>query len=234
MGIALLAIIATGPALITLPLSGNYRVTQAGDGSFAGTTSICDINNPVNCVALGQQTKANSVPVVLPSDQVPLQTNTSQLNAVTVDTNSGNKSPGTQRVVLATDQPTMSNPQPVNINNSPTVTVSPNSTLGWTPSLQNALSTTVKSIKASAGTLGSYYCWNPNAAVAYVQIFDASSVTLGTTVPKWSIGIPPTGAANLEMAVGLHFGTAIQVAATTTATGLTANASALDCNFGFN
>jgi hypothetical protein len=35
--------------------------------------------------------------------------NTAQLNGATIDTNSGNKSAGTQRVVLATDQPALTN-----------------------------------------------------------------------------------------------------------------------------
>lgn len=35
-----------------------------------------------------------------------------KLNGTTIDTNSGTKSAGTQRVVLATDQPTLTNPQP--------------------------------------------------------------------------------------------------------------------------
>ena len=34
-----------------------------------------------------------------------------------------------------------------------------------------------------------YYCLNPNAVSAYVQVFDsAATVTLGTTVPRLSLG----------------------------------------------
>lgn len=39
--------------------------------------------------------------------------NQTQIGGTTIDVNSGNKSAGTQRVVLATDQPTMTNAQPV-------------------------------------------------------------------------------------------------------------------------
>lgn len=105
-----------------------------------------------------------------------------------------------------------------------------------TPVLVDALSTTVKGVLAStAGILEDYYCYNPNASVAYVQIFDIATtggVTLGTTVPKWSIAIPATSAANLSR-LGLSFSSGIQVAATTTAKGSTATGSALDCNFGY-
>lgn len=101
-----------------------------------------------------------------------------------------------------------------------------------TPFLANALSTTVVTVKGSAGTLGSYYCTNPSVADTFIQIFDISgTVTLGTSTPKWSIRIPTLGAANLSM-MGLTFANAIKVAATTTATGSSAPATAADCNFG--
>jgi len=47
--------------------------------------------------------------------------NQTQWNGTTVDTNSGTKSAGTVRVVLATDQPTMTNAQPVSQNGTWTV-----------------------------------------------------------------------------------------------------------------
>ena len=61
----------------------------------------------------------------------------------------------------------------------------------------------------------------------------AGAVTVGSTTPKWSIGIPATAAANLAR-VGLAFANGIQVAATTTATGSTAPGTALDCNFSYH
>lgn len=104
-----------------------------------------------------------------------------------------------------------------------------------TPVLKNGLTNTASSVISSqAATLKSYYCYNPNATVAYVQIFDvatAGAVTVGTTTPKWSIGIPATSAANLR--INLSFASGIQVAATTTATGSTAPGTALDCNFSY-
>lgn len=105
---------------------------------------------------------------------------------------------------------------------------------GNAPSLQAGLSTTVQTVVGSAADVEGYYCWNPNSSVAYVQLFDVSgSVTLGSTAPKWSIGIPPTSAANLA-GLGLKFANAVKVASTTTATGSTANSTALDCNFAYH
>jgi hypothetical protein len=104
-----------------------------------------------------------------------------------------------------------------------------------TPILKSALSTTVSQVVGAAATLTSYYCFNPNTSVAYVQIHDiatAGGVTLGTTVPKWSIGIPASGGANLA-GLALSFAAGIQVAATTTSGGSSAPSTALDCNFGY-
>ena len=119
-----------------------------------------------------------------------------------------------------------------------TVTPAPVTGNGWNPFLANGLTTTVTTVKGSAGELGAYHCLNPNTASAYVQIFDtAGAVTLGTTVPVLSLGLPASasgpGGGNLEWGMGIHFANAIKVAATTTATGSTAPATALDCNFGF-
>jgi hypothetical protein len=119
-----------------------------------------------------------------------------------------------------------------------TVTPAPAIGNGWTPFLANGLTTTVTTVKSSAGELGAYHCLNPNTSSAYVQIFDtAGTVTLGTTTPVLSLGIPASsngpGGGNLEWTVGIHFANAIKVAVTATATGSTAPSTALDCNFAY-
>lgn len=177
--------------------------------------------------------------------------NMAQVAGTTTDTNSGTKSAGTIRVVIATDQPQLTNKllvtpdanSAVNIaqvggtnvavTNPLFVTPTPSTTGGWTPSVKNGLSNTNSQVKSGAGTLGGWFVYNPNATVAYVQIYDTAtgSITVGTTVAKLSIGIPATSAANLDSACGINFATAICVAATTTATGSTAPGTALDCNF---
>jgi hypothetical protein len=115
-----------------------------------------------------------------------------------------------------------------------TTTLVPASTNGWTPFLDNAQTTTVTTVKGSAGELGAYHCLNPNSVPAYVQIFDTSgTVTLGTTIPVLSLGLPASDGGNLEWTIGVHFANAIKVAVTTTATGSTAPATVVDCNFAF-
>lgn len=106
-------------------------------------------------------------------------------------------------------------------------------TQGGLNTAAGSITTTVTSVKASAGQLYGYYIYNPNASVAYCQIFDLAtgSVTLGTTTPKLSFGIPASSAANVTFPSGVAFGTAISIAFTTTRAGSTAPGSSVDYNF---
>jgi hypothetical protein len=90
---------------------------------------------------------------------------------------------------------------------------------------------TATAIKASAGQLYGYHLFNTTAAVAYVQIFNvaAGSVTLGTTTPTISIGIPASGGVTVNFDKGIAFGTAMSFACTTTRTGSTG--ATCDVNF---
>lgn len=116
------------------------------------------------------------------------------------------------------------------------VNLSPVTGQGWPSIYTGSIGATVTSVKASSGTIGGWYIYNANASVAYVQIFNVASgsVTLGTTAPTMSIGIPASGAANLELANGLKFGTAITIAVTTTRAGSTAPGSTVDINIWYD
>ncbi len=108
---------------------------------------------------------------------------------------------------------------------------------GWTMKLLNGLTNSAVAIKASAGQLGKVYCWNPNATVAFMQVYNvaAGSVTVGATSPSQSYGIPPTNSSGYTLSVvGDQYGTAISAAATTTVAGGSAPSSALDCNASYN
>lgn len=169
--------------------------------------------------------------------------NVAQVAGTATDVNSGNKSPGTQRIVIATDQPQLTNAwkvdgsavtQPVSAAVGAPVftTPTPSTTGGWTPKVFTALTNTKTLIKNAAGTLGGYLpIWNPNLSVAYIQVFDAAATatpTLGTTPPDAILPIPPGSAANMEAASGVHFANGIVIAITTTATGSTAPGTGLD------
>jgi len=135
----------------------------------------------------------------------------------------------------------------VAVTESGTWTVQPGNTANTTPwlttqtpatsgglsvSFTGALSTTVTSVKSSAGQLYGWFIGNPNASIAYVQIFNTASgsVTLGTTAPIMSLMIPASGSANVEYNNGIAYGTAISIAATTTYNGSTAPGTGLVVN----
>lgn len=100
---------------------------------------------------------------------------------------------------------------------------------GWSTYSSASITNTVVSVKSSAGQLGGYRLYNPNASVEYVQVFNLAtgSVALGTTTPTYFFSIPPGATANVEFANGIAHSTAISIAATTTATGSTAPGTAL-------
>lgn len=131
--------------------------------------------------------------------------------------------------------------QPVSIAATVSVTDVPATSGGWskwsTPhDNSNTPLTTKAAVKGSAGQLGGYIIYNPNASVAYVQVFDAATtgaVTLGTTRPDMVIPIPASSGANLEIGKGAAFASGIVVAATTADSNATAPGTGLTCTFLF-
>ncbi len=81
------------------------------------------------------------------------------------------------------------------------------------------LDETAVAVKASAGQIYGWSISNENATNArYVQIFNvaAGSVTVGTTTPDMVLKIPAASGSNFNPGgIGIAFGTAITVAATT-------------------
>lgn len=72
------------------------------------------------------------------------------------------------------------------------------------------------SVKASAGTLVSVSCFNILATPVYVKLFNASSVTLGTTSATMNLLCPgnTAGAGFVAVFGAVNFSTAIQYAVT--------------------
>lgn len=85
------------------------------------------------------------------------------------------------------------------------------------------------SLKAAAGRVLGLYLQNSAAAIRSLKLFNATTVTLGTTAAAFEIDIPAGGAVNLSFAGGLAFGTGIQWAVTG-AKGLTDNTGSLAAN----
>jgi hypothetical protein len=81
-----------------------------------------------------------------------------------------------------------------------------------------ALSNTDVAVKTSAGRVYSWYFKNPDAsATAWVHFYNAliANVTVGTTVPVWSVEVPAGIAKEIVFTIPMTFATAITIAATT-------------------
>lgn len=81
-----------------------------------------------------------------------------------------------------------------------------------------ALSNTDVTVKASAGRVYSWYFKNPHATdTAWVHFYNAliANVTVGSTVPVWSVEVPAGGTNEFEFTVPMTFATGITIAATT-------------------
>ncbi|OLE53281.1 MAG: hypothetical protein AUG51_13910 [Acidobacteria bacterium 13_1_20CM_3_53_8] len=141
--------------------------------------------------------------------------NLKQVGGTAVDTNSGNKSAGTQRVVIATDQPSLSNAQPV----SGTVTVNAGTgnfntaatSGGSTPSHTiSASGTNATNLKGSAGQVYGFCISNSNAAARFFKLYDKSTApTIGTDTPKMTVQLPPNSTVIRAFPVGLAFSSGI-------------------------
>jgi plasmid maintenance system antidote protein VapI len=242
---------------VTQPVSGTVSITAnsaVNVAQVAGTTT--DTNSGVK--------SAGTQRVVLATDQPQLtnalkvdgsavtqpvsgtvgitansSVNVAQVAGTTTDTNSGVKSAGTQRMVLATDQPALTNALKVDgsavtqpVSGSVTATLAagtavaakvgldPATHTGWDMSKTiSAATTNATVVKASAGKLGGWFLSNVNAAARYLKVYNkATSPTVGTDVPVLTILIPGNTAgagANLELSNGLLFSTGISFAVTT-------------------
>lgn len=100
----------------------------------------------------------------------------------------------------------------------------------------SAIKATATSVKSSAGQVYGWFVANNNTAMSYLQFFNTASgsVTVGTTTPLFSIGIPANAGANVSFPIGIPFGTAITVAATTTFTGSGAPTNNVEYNIFYN
>lgn len=107
---------------------------------------------------------------------------------------------------------------------------------GWLSAGKTAITNTAVTVKGAPGKLGSVFCDNNNAAWSYLQFFNSSSVTVGTTANVGFLPLAPNLATTFVFAdVGIFFSSSIKVAASTTPGGGTAPATnTLNCTFGYD
>ena len=103
------------------------------------------------------------------------------------------------------------------------------------PYFDGTLDATVTNVKASGGYLHSVEVRNADAAVRFLQLFDACKccVTLGATTPAQSFSVPSSGSMDKLFANPIKFDNAISYALTTTDTGSTGPCTAGTLNIGY-
>lgn len=104
---------AKQPALGTAGSASTDVITVQGIASgtaltIAGTVTA-NAGTNLNTSALALESGGNLATLAGAVSSAKVQSNTAQIAGTTTDTNSGNKSAGTQRIVIATDQPQLTN-----------------------------------------------------------------------------------------------------------------------------
>lgn len=202
----------------------DYATT--GSGNATGALRVELANNGTGVIAtLGTITNV-----------VHVDDNSGSLTVDYATTGSGNAT-GALRVELANNGTgvlatvgavtAITNALPAGTNLIADVGIQPRTTLGLDTFMASGsdgssiLVATKQAVKASAGKVYGWFLYNPEAAVTFVHFYDAGTgaVTVGTTNPLFSLPIPAGAAANVMSDIGITFGTAITVSATTTAGG---------------
>jgi hypothetical protein len=186
------------------------------DGTLDGTTKAAVGSNGLACDIKAIAAGTNLIGKVGVDQTTPGTTNAvslAQIGTTTVDANSGNKSAGTLRVVLATDQPALTNAQPVALQ-----TVATGGSTAYRALSAN--NTTGLVVKASAGTLLSLNLTNTNAAARYVKVYNkATAPSVGTDTPIFTFLVPGAttgGVNNVRLPVqGVAFAIGIGLGITT-------------------
>lgn len=241
-------------------MADNISIT-AGSGTDVATDDIASVHYQKVKIALGadnaldtlvdsgQQTMANSVPVVLASDHTDTKiTLDGEAVVLGAGTAAFGKLAANSGVDIGDVDITSIAAGDNNIGNVDVLTIAAGTTLigdvGIQPRTTNgldvlnssssdggtALTNSAQAIKASAGKVYGWAIYNPNTSAAFVQLYNTASgsVTVGTTSPLFMLTIPPGTAAHVINDIGITFGTAISWAATSTAGGNGAPTTALD------
>ena len=220
-------------ASITSSLTATtYKIHQEITSSAGGVAEDVNVAKfGSSTVAIGQQTMAGSMPVAIASNQSAIAVDWDEIGGNAISVNAGDKDDGTQRITLANDDVSVGRLDDIinKLNGNFLTGIVPRS--GLNTLFDGDGDNTAQACKASAGELHNIVAYNPNATIAWVQIFDVATagITVGTTVPKLSIPVPALGSISVDTPT--PFGTAISYACTTTATGAVDPTVGLTLNF---
>lgn len=225
----------TGTALPVTSVDGGIvsigATTDPAASTDTGTFSLIALIKRLNTKlgTLGQQTMANSQPVVLASNQSNLPANLVQIGGVAVSVGSGTNGTGVQRFSLATDQAALSVAGVFSVKIDQTTSGTTNAITRkgtassglTTTNINSAASNNAGFAKASAGAIFHVTVMNASAATKYVRFFNkASAPAMGTDVPVSVIAIPATSSKEIEFSLGKAFATGIAYAITNAAPAL--------------
>jgi hypothetical protein len=208
------AAVKTDGSATTQPVSGTVTA-NAGSGTFA-----CDTELPA-AAALADATANPTAPLVgacllgfngTTWDRLD-SVNTGQLVVTAKDT-SGNALPAMDAAarkgfVAVTDGTTTAAVDATSTG----LAVTPRPTTSGGPStsrIKSAASTNGTNVKASAGQVYGWYLYNNTSSAKFFKLYNkATSPTIGTDTPAFTVGIPPNGGCVQEFLNGIPFGTGI-------------------------
>lgn len=200
-----------------LPLpTGASTATLQGTGN----TSLASLDAKVP--TKGQKLQADSLPVVLAGDHTTIPVAVSNF-------------PATQPVSGAVSVSNFPATQPV----SGTVTATPAAPSATSSGLlayrNTAVAATAVGVKSGSTRTYGYHFINTNTTWAYVHLYNSSagSVTVGTTVPALTLGVPPNAVLDGAWAISVAFSTALSIASTLGPTGNTATTTPIIANLSY-
>ena len=195
-----------GAALTALQLIDDTVFTDDTSTHSTGATKglgIMAVANPTDA-----NIDANDIGMLAMTLARALKIDYTTIAGTAVDTNSGNKSAGTQRMVVATDQPQLTTP----LN----VTIQAGASGGDTVyHLVSAATTNATNIKSSAGKVTGWYIYNSNAAARKVAFHDTSGTPTAGSSVYFSLMIPPSSGANVSFPSGIKFASGIGITTVT-------------------
>lgn len=215
------SVLPTGAATETSVALSATALGAPADAAATTTGSvIAQLRRVANLLA-GTLTVSGTVTTTPPSNA---STNLAQVAGATTATGHGTAS-GALRVELPTDGTGVVG---LVAGAAAIGSVTTELATGLSTFSNTALSNTKTAVKASAGKVYGWMVHNPSAATAYIQVWNVAigSITVGTTAPTWTIPLPAGASANVMSERGVTHSTEINIAATTTATGSTAPATA--------
>lgn len=215
------------------------------DGTLQGNEDVTNVRS----VLVGK-TAGGSFVNVGATNGGSIKQDLTEINGTAPDVNSGNGGSGTLRVTIATDDVNQAAINTATVAmNAKMVTgtvigdvnlgatdnavlddiaakLAPNTTNGHTPYL-NQDTSAIATVKGSAGTIYWLSIQSIDATPVYLNLYDSTTATLGSTTPTNQFIVPTQGDANGSGLtinfgqLGIQYGTGIQVAAATTFGGST-------------